>query len=123
MRVEQAIARADDLAPNSFSVEQKIAWLSALDQKILDGLILPGGGKAPFGFFPGEGYISDSEELLVQFPYCDDLYSNYLLAQYAAYNGEITKYSNFAALYNSALKEFYNFWTRNHKSPDKGWQF
>ena len=64
MTIESIIAKADDLSPNQYSLEQKIGWLSTLDGKIYDEVILTHEGSADI-VYPSGGYTTDEPELIV----------------------------------------------------------
>ena len=113
MTIESIIAKADDLSPNQYSLEQKIGWLSTLDGKIYDEVILTHEGSADI-VYPSGGYTTDEPELIVPLPYGEDLYVYYLLARIAESNAEITKYGQFMALYNNAYTEWANYYNHTH---------
>ena len=118
----EVIARADDLAPNQYTPEQKIEWLSALDQKIWNEVFaVHCDAEAPA--YP-EGYSSGEETLLIPAPYGWDVYSYHLLARVAEYNAEIAKYNLYATQFNAAYKEFCAWYNRTHRPRQKGdWRF
>ena len=119
MRVQEAIDRADALAPNQYSAAQKLRWLSDLDGKILLELsgVREGRHAAPGAF---EGYTEGEEELLVPAPFA--VYENYLLSRVAQGNAEIQKYNLYAALFNTAYQQFASWFLRSRR-PERaeGW--
>ena len=84
MKAMDIIDRLDGLEPNQYSPEQKLRWLSILDGKIYEEVLSPRETE-PKGFTE---YVNGNEELLVPFPYGDDVYLNYLQAMVALENAE-----------------------------------
>lgn len=70
MKAMDIIDRLDGLEPNQYSPEQKLRWLSILDGKIYEEVLRPRETE-PKGFTE---YVNGNEELLVPFPYGDDVY-------------------------------------------------
>ena len=98
MKITEVIAEADRLMPNQYSTEQKIQWLSRLDAMIFNEMIRTH-ACAPM---EPPSYESEGDELLVEFPYGNDIYVYYLQAKIAAENFETAKYNQFMELYNDA---------------------
>lgn len=123
MTIQDIIAKVDALAPNQYSVEQKVSWLSSLDGQIFNDVILTHEG-AGFVFYPPGGYDTDEYELIVQPPYAEDLYTYYLLSRIAEFNSEAAKYNQYAARYNAAYKDWTGWYNRTHRSIKRGrWKF
>lgn len=121
MTVQEAVDRVDALAPNQYSAEQKLRWLSDLDGKILLELSGPreARGVVPCAF---ESYTEGEEELLVPAPFAGDVYENYLLSRIAQANAEIQKYNLYAALFNTAYQQFASWFLRSRRpSRAEGW--
>ena len=114
MKIEEIITEVDDLAPNQYSVEQKISWLSSLDGKIFEEVIVTHKTKNPYAYVPPQGYKTDSEQLLLGGPYGKDVYVHYLLAKIASMNGESVKYQQYMALYNTEYGQWLNWYNRRH---------
>ena len=123
MRIDEIIAKVDDLSPNQYTVEQKIGWLSSLDGQIFDDVILTHDG-AGMAFYPPEGYDTDECELIVQAPFAEDLYVYYLLSRIAEFNSETAKYNQYAARYNAAYNEWTGWYNHTHRPITRGrWRF
>ncbi len=112
MTIGDVINRVDELAPNQYSEEQKIRWLTGLDGKIFAEIILTHQDPVRESF---SAYEDTSCELLVPFPYAEDLYSWYLQAMIAAQNAESAKFEQLRVLYNDALKQFQDWYNRTHR--------
>lgn len=114
MTIHDVIAKVDELMPNQYSTEQKIAWLSTLDGKITQDIILTHEGFWA-SYYPPEGYETDDEDLVVPPPYAEDLYCYYLESRIAEQNNEIAKYGQFSTLFNTAYTDYANWYNRTHK--------
>ncbi|WP_407382794.1 hypothetical protein [Ruminococcus sp.] len=121
MTIEKALAKCDEINPNTVDEVTKIKWLSQLD-----GLIK----SETFDHYErndADADISDfcgydennarSTALLVPFPY-DDIYVNYLVAQVYLFMGENTKYNNYAAIYESEKDTYERYYARTHKPKE-----
>ena len=102
------ITLVDLKEPNSYTAAEKIAWLSNLDGKIFNEVILTHEHEE-VEFTP---YADGSETLLIGLPYGEDLYVHYLMAQIAAGNAEVPRYNQQIAMYNAA----YSQWLNKHNS-------
>lgn len=112
MKVIDAINRINDLKPNTYSAEQKVAWLSELDGKIKLEVIDTHHGGEDITF---EGYTTEDTEaeLLVPAPY-DDLYIKWLEAQIDYANAEYGRYGNSMTMFNAKISEFVNRYNSTH---------
>jgi len=109
MTIGEALARTDELVPNSFSRQQKLAWLSQAEGSLWCELLAPaGGGEAPFY---GET-AGDETVLLVPAPW-DGLYIHWLESciDYAA--GETARFNNANALYTALRRAYGSCLTRS----------
>lgn len=113
LTIQDAIRQADKLKPNTFSQEQKILWLSRVDQWVKGKIIDTHEGAEKVKF---SGYDKDTglqTLLLVPAPY-DELYIHYLHAQIELAYGQEDRYNNSMDLYNTMWREFANFYNRTH---------
>ena len=111
MTIREAIDRADSLNMNQYSDELKIQWLSELDNRIYNDLILTHEDN-PFEemIFP---YTEDTVTLIADPPY-DVLYASYLEAKIDEANEETTRYANSATRYNSQYSDYAKWYNRKH---------
>ena len=113
MEIREIIERVDRLKPNMIDEEQKIRWLSEVDGQVWHEIITQHEG-APMEEFTGYTDTTPPQtKLLVPFPY-DNLYIHYLSAQIDLYNQELGKYNNDSQLYNTALKNYSDWYTAHH---------
>ena len=110
MKGMDIIDRLDLMEPNQYTPWQKIQWLSVLDGKVYEEVIRPHEAE-PAGFAP---YQTGREELLIPFPYGEDIYYYYLQAMIAAENSETQRYNKRMTMFNNAYTEYLNWYSRNH---------
>jgi hypothetical protein len=113
MNISEAISLVNTLKPNQYSDSQKIAWLSQLDGKIFLELIKTHMG----GIDAFHGYTADVDletELLVEFPFSQEIYNYYLQSMIDRENGEVSKYNQSAAMFNEAYQAYVGWYNRNH---------
>ena len=113
MTLNQAIECIDRIRPNKYTAAQKLAWLSALDGRLFNEVILTHEGAeeaAPFAPYTEE--TAGDTPLLVPAPYDEGVYTHYLEARVAQANGEAAKYNQAAALYNSACSDWLRRYNR-----------
>ena len=112
----EIIERVDQYKPNAFEIADKVRWLTELDGKIAQEVMLmsvTGVRQLP------RGEAALECEPLVSFPY-DDLYDRYLEAMIDYHNEEYTNYQNSMQTYNGAYNTFLN-WYLNTYDPIQGY--
>lgn len=122
MTISEAINKIDALKQNTFSQQDKIEWLSALDGIIKREIIDTHKNANMITF---DGYDKDTDldtKLLVPAPY-DDIYIKWLEAQIDYYNGEIGKYSNSKTMFNAAYSNFARYYNRTIMPKSKGFKY
>ena len=123
MTINEAIALVDQLRPNSYTNENKISWLSKLDGRIFTELYKTH-EDCPSDSFAG--YDSDTDgstELLVPYPYAEDIYNYFLQAQIDKENGETMRYNGSITMYNSAFAAYAAVYNRDHAPIPVGTRF
>lgn len=121
MTINQAIAALDAGKANTHSRQDKLGWLSRVDGMIQSQLHdTHAGGPTQFS-----GYTDSTDpdqELLVPAPW-DELYLHYMQAQIDYLNGDMTRYANGAALYNTCLVDYKNHYNRTHAPKGQNWRY
>ena len=133
MTTGEAIRRVDELKPNAYTDQMKISWLSELDGKIFEEVILTHIDEhipPPGIFYPHDApemevevfseYSTLEDELIVPFPYAGDVYTFYLMSQIDLHNAETAKYNQSITLYNAAYQTYFDWYNRTHKPIRKG---
>lgn len=114
MTIKECIDLVDNANPNQYTTREKVMWLSFLDGTIINDVLKTHEGyDGRYDLF--EGYSEDklTTELIVPSPY-DRLYPQYLKMKIDGENGEIVRYNNSAALYNTYLSEFKKWYNKTH---------
>lgn len=123
MTISEAINHVDSLKPNQYPEIVKQSWLSKLDGMIFKEVFLTH-EASPIESF--DGYNADTPmntELLVPYPYDEDIYNYFLQSQIDKENGETAKYNQSITLYNNAFLSFQNWYNRTHVPIPKGLRF
>lgn len=112
MTINEAIEICDRQKPNGYTAEDKIHWLSKLDQMIFDEII----DRHEDGPKAFDGYRADADggtELLGDDAYAD-MYVKWLFAQIDFANAEIARYNNSMEMFNGLYSAFAASYTRRH---------
>lgn len=94
MRINEAIARADELRMNTISEEQKYTWVYEMECSVCEMM----GKELPIKNFP------DNIDLSMPAAH-EDVYVKFLCSKIDYYNGESELYANDKAIYNEAMAE------------------
>lgn len=122
MTIQEAIALCDELKPNHYSESVKRSWLSKLDGQIFRELMMPR-ENCPVETFMGYADAEEDTELLVPYPYAEDVYNNFLQMQIDRENGETARYNQSVTMYNNAYRAFAADYNRNHLPIPAGRRF
>lgn len=138
MTIAECIAKVDNLYPNQYSEETKVAWLSYLDCQIFTDIILTHEHRLPHPHrikavsnenpldidtdkkprFPKPKFKPYSTEdmtqkLIAPFPY-EELYFFYLHMKIDEANNETIQYNNSVAQFNSYYENFAKHYNEEH---------
>ena len=122
MTIIEAITQIDSLKHNTYSQEQKVQWLSRLDNMIKRLIIDTHEGGDDLVF---TGYGDDTDlhtEMLIPSPF-DEMYLRWLESQIDYTNGEYGKYNNAILMFNTSWKEYQNYYNRTHMPKGKNIKF
>lgn len=122
MTLIEAINRLDALKFNTYTQEDKVAWLSRLDSAVKLQII---DNHVRAENIPFSGYDANTPldtVLLVPAPY-DEVYLRWMEAQIDYHNGEYDKYNNSIIMYNTAFDAYQKYYTRTHKPVPCGRRF
>jgi hypothetical protein len=113
MTINEVITQVDELKPNQISDDIKVRWISVLEGKIIDEIILTHELSEIVEF---NGYtINDMDtELLVPDTYAD-VYIYYIEAMIDETNMESARYASSMQMFNSAWQDYANYYNRNNK--------
>lgn len=122
MKLNEAIEKVNALKPNDYSQEEKIGWLSNLDLMIKREIIDTHEGANDVIFKGYDAKTSLETELLLPAPH-DVMYLRWLEAQIDYHNGEIGRYSNSMAMFNSEYSAYAREYNRTHMPLTKSFKF
>lgn len=112
MTAGEMIALADRLRPNQYTTADKLRWLERLDGQVLSEVIGTHAEIAPDA--AGGAAYTASTELLVPFPYAEELYTAYIFSQMDLLNVEITRYTQSATQLAAAWRQYADWYNRRH---------
>lgn len=113
MTIREAIELVDRLKPNQYGSADKLRWLSELDGAVYREILTQHEMELPaFAGYAPETDL-DGTVLLIAWPY-DEIYRWYLEMKIDDANGEMTKYNNSAAKYNTYYQAYQNAYNRAH---------
>lgn len=113
MTIMEAINRTDALKHNTYSNNEKVAWLSRLDSMVKRLIIDTHVCSDNIFYTDYDDDTSMELELLVPPPF-DEIYLRWLEAQIDYANGEYDKYNNSILMYQAAWDAYANYYNRNH---------
>ena len=122
MTIAEAISKVDTLKPNTYSIEDKLGWLSTLDTRVMTQIIETHELDQPIYFY---GYDDPEDleiDLLVPAPY-DEMYLRWLEAMIDYHNSEDERYNNAIILFNNAYEGYKTHYTRTHMPKSNGNRF
>ena len=119
MKIIEAINQIDSLKPNTYSVKQKIYWLSQLESMVKRLVIDTHEGGEDISF---DGFTEDTDTSTVLFmpaPF-DMAYIYWLEAQIHYANEDIDMYNSAILMFNTAFSEYKADYKRTHVSKGTG---
>ena len=122
MKIIEAINRIDSLKHNTYSQNDKVAWLSRLDSLVKRLIIDTHEGGENVTFTGYDDRTDPETELLVPAPF-DEMYLRWLEAQIDYHNSEDDRYNNAIILFNNAYEGYKKHYTRTHMPKSSGNRF
>ena len=123
MTIIEAIDRVNLLKPNTYSLQEKVKWLSTLDGTVKLEIIdtHEGGEEAVFAGYDESTPVDTP--LMIPPPY-DEVYLFWLEAKIDYWNGEYTRYNNSIAMFNAAYADYQEYYHATHRPRGgRGWHF
>ena len=122
MTIAQILAVVDETRPNQFDENIKIGWLSELDGRIFNEVILThahdkvddGEGNMVEPTFTAYSQENEDEQLIIPDTYAD-IYRHYLFAQIDYSIGETDRFQNSMIMFNSSLQQYKDWYNSNNK--------
>ena len=123
MTIQQAMDKADAMKPNMMLETVKIGFLSEIEGKIHEEIIMTHEHTAEEETLPVYDEDTDtSTEMLVPAPY-DMVYVYWLMAQIDHLNQEMDQYNNDRGLFEDAWGNFADYWNRKKMPIQRNREF
>ena len=122
MTIGEVISKVDALKPNTYTIEEKIDWLSTLDARVKSQIIDAHECTEPIFFYGYDSLVEQDTELLVPAPF-DEMYQRWLEAMIDYNNHEYDSYNNAIILFNKAYDDYKNQYTRTYMPKGHGKRF
>lgn len=113
MKIIDAITQIDNLKPNNYTEEDKVIWLSRLDEMVKKEIIDTHKGGEEIEFTGYDETTDRQTELLVPSPY-DEIYPRWLEAQIDYANAEYGRFNNSMTMFNASFGGYVNYYNRKH---------
>lgn len=123
MTIQEALDQIDDLKVNTYSTTQKIRWLSDLDGKMWNEIILAHEGVPAGAVFRGYDDDTPTDTVLLAPGAYAEIYRHWLAAQIDDSNRDTQEYSKSMIRYNQAWHDLEAYWTRTHMPIGRASQF
>ena len=118
MTISEAIALADSVEENRFPTATKVEWLSLLDGRIYNEVILAHEDSDEITYEPYTAEDAETTDLLVPDPY-SDFYPWYLQSRIQLSNGDTARYNQSIIMYNVAFQAWQDAYNREHMPVQK----
>lgn len=111
--INEAISYFDEQCPNMISFDNKVKWLSELDEMIFNKIIRSRENPITTEFKP---YSSEDGDklLLVSSPYTE-IYRFYLEKNVCYRNREIQQCNNATELFNTYYEQYFSYYNSTHR--------
>lgn len=119
MTIAEALSGIDNLKRNGVPEEVKISWLSELDGRVYNSIISTHEGNTIAECPHYDENTIRTTELIIPAPY-ERIYLLYLESQIDYTSGEVNRYANAYAMFNSLLSEFAREYNKTHMPKPKG---
>lgn len=122
MTILEAINRLDALKANAYTQNDKVEWLSRLDNMVKKHIIDTHEGGDDVIFYGYDESTDTDTELLVPAPF-DEVYLRWMEAQIDYHNGEYKKYNNAITMFNTAFEAYHAYYNRTNMPVAHGNKF
>lgn len=117
MKIDDIINAVDKIKANEYDESTKIDWISNLDAKIHDEIMLVY-NEGETRFVP---YTSVNDKVIANERF-KQMYVLWLMAQIDFHNAEAGRYENEMIMFNNEYSSFERQYIRNHKARPIGWK-
>ena len=113
--LDEVIDYFDEQCPNQYSRENKIAWISELDELIFENIIKDRENPQITEFTPYSIETDSSQKLLVPFMF-REIYRFFIEKSIAYSNRETIAYNNALQMFEAYYDNYFSWYNRNHKT-------
>ena len=113
--LDEVISYFDEQCPNQYSRENKIAWISELDELIFENIIKDRENPEITEFTPYTAETDGDTELLVPFMF-REIYRYFIEKSVAYSNRETIAYNNALQMFEAYYDNYYSWYNRSHKT-------
>lgn len=113
MTLIEAINRIDTVKPNTYSLDEKVRWLSTLDSMVKTEIIDTHEDGESVSFCGYGKETPHTTVLLVPAPF-DEMYLFWLESKIDYWNGEHDKYNSSITMFNNMYGEYATYYNKNH---------
>ena len=115
--LDEAISYFDEQCPNQYSRENKIAWISELDELIFENIIKHRENPEITVFLPYDSDTDGNTELLVPYMF-REIYRFFIEKSVAYANRETIAYNNALQMFEAYYDNYFSWYNRNHKTKE-----
>lgn len=112
MKINELMAKLEELKPNQYSPEQKIKWLDEIERKVWEEVYRH---REHDGEDFKEYDIDTDEETKLLAEIYDEFYLYYLMAQIDYFNGEYERYNINASMFENYFQKYKDWYYRTHR--------
>ncbi|MCM1286516.1 MAG: hypothetical protein NC213_09935 [Acetobacter sp.] len=116
--LEEAITYFDEQCPNQYTREDKIGWISELDEQIYEEIIKPR-MNPPVTEFNGYDENTDNDTTLLVPSVFKEIYRYWLEKSVDFNNREIGAFNNAMLMYQTYYDNYFAWYNRNHRFATK----
>ena len=110
MKINDVIAQTRALTRGKYEDAQLMEWLSQLDAKIYEDVLMHYEGHPTEPFQP---YTDGESELIIPYVF-SEVYKNYLDSKIYYSNGESLRYNAASQFFNEAYEDYKDWYRRTH---------
>lgn len=112
--LDEVITYFDEQCPNQYSREEKIRWISELDERIYEDIIKPRQPLLYVTTFNGYGDDAYGDTVLLVPSMFKDIYKYWIEKNVDINNREIGAANNAIANFTAIYEDYYAWYNRNH---------
>ena len=121
MKISELLLYVDELKPNAFPADTKVAWLNEVEGMVWCDVMLL--SPVEFRSYEYNDQSGEGDDELLVIPPHNKIYAIYLCAMIDFYNGEYDRYQNSITLFNAYFGEYMRWYALNYRPADGGFKY